>query len=404
MPLTSPPAQNAVPAPVISSAPTSGLSPQVLIMVRSAGVSWSDSALRTSGRLSVRMATRSRITQSNSVVPVSMVVSVVVMSNSPQFPLASTLRAAKRQSNPAFLAWHGLLRCARNDGNVWSVTRSKLLHPWPQFQLPAPGAVRLLQQAEGAEGNGVGVEQQIRPFFKFGARGAANAAIDDEMRDMNSLRRQFARHALGEPAQREFSHREGCGLRIALDAGGSAGEQDRAVLVGQHPFYGLLRDQKAAERADRDRLRHVGRHQIGEHATRPAAGVVDDHVGRPDLTLDQAEQALDLVRVGGIAGKGAGAGLAAERTQLFDPAGRQRDPKAFAGKQPRQRGAEALAGADNEGGLVVRLFHERLPFLSASCFQLRNPARQPAASSTASSADLSATSAYLARNLASDRA
>ncbi len=79
MPLTLPPAQNAVPAPVISSAPTSGLSPQVLIMVRSAGVRWSDSALRTSGRLSVRMATRSRITQSNSVVPVSMVVSVVVI-------------------------------------------------------------------------------------------------------------------------------------------------------------------------------------------------------------------------------------------------------------------------------------------------------------------------------------
>src|SRR5216684_8692660 len=77
MPLTLPPAQNAVPAPVINSAPTSGLSPQALMMVRSAGVRLSDNALRTSGRLSVTMATRSRITHFNSVVPVSMMVSAI---------------------------------------------------------------------------------------------------------------------------------------------------------------------------------------------------------------------------------------------------------------------------------------------------------------------------------------
>src|SRR5229473_6543055 len=63
MPLTLPPAQKAVPAPVIRSAPTSGFSPQVLIIVRNAGVKWSDSALRTSGRVSVMTATRSRTEQ-----------------------------------------------------------------------------------------------------------------------------------------------------------------------------------------------------------------------------------------------------------------------------------------------------------------------------------------------------
>ena len=78
MPLTLPPAQKAVPAPVIRSAPTSGFSPQVLIIVRSAGVRSSDSALRTSGRFSVMMATRSRMTQSSSLVPVSMVISLVM--------------------------------------------------------------------------------------------------------------------------------------------------------------------------------------------------------------------------------------------------------------------------------------------------------------------------------------
>ncbi|MGY4484753.1 putative kinase [Bradyrhizobium sp. LM3.2] len=46
--------------------------------MRSAGVSASDSELRASGRFSVINATRSRITQRSSLVPVSMVVSVVM--------------------------------------------------------------------------------------------------------------------------------------------------------------------------------------------------------------------------------------------------------------------------------------------------------------------------------------
>ena len=82
MPLTSPPAQKAVPAPVISSAPTRGSSPRSLIMRRSAGVSWSDSALRASGRLSVMMATPSRIAHSSWSVPVSMVTSAAGLAGS----------------------------------------------------------------------------------------------------------------------------------------------------------------------------------------------------------------------------------------------------------------------------------------------------------------------------------
>ena len=104
MPLTLPPAQNASPAPVISSAPTSGFSPQVRIIVRSAGVSVSDSALRASGRFSVMTATRSRMTQSSSLVPVSMVVSVVIVA-----PSLSSLRAKRKQSTifPSVAVWIG---------------------------------------------------------------------------------------------------------------------------------------------------------------------------------------------------------------------------------------------------------------------------------------------------------
>jgi hypothetical protein len=71
MPLTSPPEQKAVPAPVIRIAPTLGSSPRSLICTRSAGVSLSDMALRASGRLSVISATPSRMTHKSSFVPVS---------------------------------------------------------------------------------------------------------------------------------------------------------------------------------------------------------------------------------------------------------------------------------------------------------------------------------------------
>src|SRR5207249_8883027 len=112
-PLTLPPAQNAESAPVSNSTPTSGFSPQALIMLRKAGVRLSDIALRASGRFSVMMATRSRITHSSSSVPVSILVSVVMVS-----PVV-----------------------------VIFVIASKLLHPRPQFDLPGPGAAWLLQYA-----------------------------------------------------------------------------------------------------------------------------------------------------------------------------------------------------------------------------------------------------------------
>src|ERR1700722_3990407 len=186
MPLTLPPAQKAVPAPVIRSAPTSGFSPQVLIIVRSAGVRLSDRALRTSGRFSVMTATRSRITQSSSSVPVSMVISVLVMWNAPAFLVLSVIPGRCEASNPESRDSGLALRAPRNDGSINSPL--EFLHPGPQFQLPGPGAARLLQHVPVIQGNGVGIEHRIRPVGLLAARRAANAAVDHEMRDVNSLR------------------------------------------------------------------------------------------------------------------------------------------------------------------------------------------------------------------------
>src|SRR3954462_9176489 len=79
IPLTSPPEQKAVPAPVTSSAPTSGSSPLRLIIRRNAGVRWSDNELRAPGRFKVITATRSRISHSSSSVPVSTAIEPFVM-------------------------------------------------------------------------------------------------------------------------------------------------------------------------------------------------------------------------------------------------------------------------------------------------------------------------------------
>jgi len=92
----------------ISSAPTSGFSPQILIMLRSAGVKSSESALRTSGRLSVITATRSRIAHSNSLVPVSTVISVVIL-DSPILFLRVIARSGATKQSSFFLRRHGLL-------------------------------------------------------------------------------------------------------------------------------------------------------------------------------------------------------------------------------------------------------------------------------------------------------
>ena len=76
------------------------------------------------------------------------------------------------------------------------------------------------------------------------AAGVANPAIDDEVRDVDPLWRQFAREALGESAQCKLAHRKRGRLRVSLDARRSAGEQNRAMSPREHPDDGLLRDPK----------------------------------------------------------------------------------------------------------------------------------------------------------------
>src|SRR5436190_2038702 len=71
----------------------------------------------------------------------------------------------------------------------------------------------------------VRIEHAVRAPAR-GARiaGFADAAIDDEVRDVDVLRPELAREALRQAAQGELRHGEGRRLGVALDAGGRAGE------------------------------------------------------------------------------------------------------------------------------------------------------------------------------------
>src|SRR2546425_6797214 len=90
-------------------------------------------------------------------------------------------------------------------------------------------------------------------LFRSIFRRLADPAVDDEMRDVDTFRRQLARHALREAAQREFAHREGRRVRVALHARRGAGEENRARAARQHAPCRRLADEKPRESADRQR-------------------------------------------------------------------------------------------------------------------------------------------------------
>ena len=81
-----------------------------------------------------------------------------------------------------------------------------------------PQQVMLPQQIEIGLRNGVGIEHRIGLVRRLGSTRIPNCAVDHEMRDVNALRRELARHALRKPAEGELAHGERRRLRIALHA------------------------------------------------------------------------------------------------------------------------------------------------------------------------------------------
>src|SRR3954464_7184638 len=154
--------------------------------------------------------------------------------------------------------------CARASSLMCPL--SKLLHPGPKFYFGGPGATRLMDDVQIAGGDGIGVEQARGLVAGFRSARPFDAAVDHHVRDVNALRRQFARHALREAAQRELAHREGRRLSKSLHTGGRAGEQDGAVAFWQHAANRLLRHQEGTIGSDGECLLDFRRIEIDQRS------------------------------------------------------------------------------------------------------------------------------------------
>jgi hypothetical protein len=202
-------------------------------------------------------------------------------------------------------------------------------------------------------GDGVGLQEAV--VAACGASGIAlllDAAVDDEMGDVDVLRREFPGHALGEATQPELAHGEGCGERIALDAGRGAGEEDRAVAALQHQLRRCLAHQEAAVAGHHQGLLDLDGIELDEGATHAIARVVDDDIGHAEVAHDRGDAGTRVLAAAGIAGVGPRRGLFGQRRDLAGIAGGERHRHAFLGEEPRQGGAEATAGTYDEGGLA----------------------------------------------------
>src|ERR1700730_18313931 len=124
---------------------------------------------------------------------------------------------------------------------------SERLDPRPHLDLKRPSAARLAQDIEVGLGNRLGIERTVRPVVRVRVPGAANTAVDHEMRDMDPLWPQFSRRALRQATKRELAHGERRGVRVALYTRAGAGQQDCAGTARDHSPCRLLDDQKAAE-------------------------------------------------------------------------------------------------------------------------------------------------------------
>src|SRR4051812_41961969 len=105
------------------------------------------------------------------------------------------LRGSRVPRSLLRMTGEGFTLVPQDDGEGFKVAvqdngaSSKPLHPRPHFDLPAPGAARLLQQMQIGLGDRVRIEQRVGLRRILRPPRAADAAVDHDMRDMNALRR-----------------------------------------------------------------------------------------------------------------------------------------------------------------------------------------------------------------------
>src|SRR5262249_31617023 len=136
----------------------------------------------------------------------------------------------------------------------WGCRNRNGIPPWPwspglpvgaHVELERPGVARLaIELPIGLRDRGrIHELVRLEPLERVRARAlldafayesGVDAGVDDEMRDMDVLRPELPRHALGDGAQAELGARKRRIADAAANARGRAGEEDAALAARQH--------------------------------------------------------------------------------------------------------------------------------------------------------------------------
>ncbi|SPA07906.1 hypothetical protein CBM2625_B110181 [Cupriavidus taiwanensis] len=236
-------------------------------------------------------------------------------------------------------------------------------HPGTQVQLMRPRVARLLVQHPVGIGDMVGIDDAVLGLGRVAVREVfanplgVDGGIDHQVRDVDVLWPQFARHALRQRPQRVLGAGKRGHVLAPAQAGGGAGKEDRAPLARQHRARGLAAHQEAAEARHLPDLVVHARAGLGDGKLHVGADIEDRHLQRRDLALDARDQLDGLVFLARIAAKGMGfaaigADLLHQRLQLVGMAARYAGNVALAGKAPCNGAAGGVASPDDEDGLL----------------------------------------------------
>src|SRR5262249_49341896 len=119
----------------------------------------------------------------------------------------------------------------------------------------------------------------------------------------------------------------------------------------------LLGDQERTIGGDRDRLLHVRWIELDERPARAEARIVDDDFRCAEAAVEGGEQFVDLSALARVTGERLRADVLGERFEIAGAAGGERDLDSFLRQRPRQRGGEAGARPDDQGGVEMGVGH-----------------------------------------------
>src|SRR5690606_21205766 len=237
---------------------------------------------------------------------------------------------------------------------------SEGFHPGPQIQFMGPAVPWLAMQLPVLFGDVLRVENAALVFQRVALgevvadKGGVDGSVDDRVSDMNTLRAEFARHALGQGAQGELGAGEGTETIAAPQRGGGTGENDGSASAGQHRLGCFAAGEEARQR------RHfpdLAVHPFGGFGNRESyvgTDIEHHHLDGTYVPFDIAEQRDHLFFTPAIATKGMGgaAGLcdsADLRLKFIGLAAGDAQGETFTGEAPGNGPAGGIAGADDNG-------------------------------------------------------